>query len=224
MATSKPFAWSSSGPPAGAGVVGETIYGIDPNINYANNYGGLTWWEGPDEDLGYVIAYGKFTNSQPTPTSGTSKVQFWRSKLKTMTSFVQLSNFISRRYNFTSGGQPVVYYSGGQAKSGLESNGFYTTYTEAAPSGCTANVVFVDFANLDVSSCFIGRSGPNAYFCAENSGVDVGDTWYLDLSMTTPYLEGIFISEFYAPTPPTYQKISFTINSSGTITNKVVCP
>jgi hypothetical protein len=221
MATSKPFAWSSGGSPAGTGIVGETVYGINPNINYANNYGGLTWWQGPDEDLGYVIAYGDFSNSQPTPTSGTSKVQFWRSKVKTMNSFVSMSNFISRRYNFTSIGQPLVFYSGEQAKSGLEQNGFYTTYTETIPSGCSANTVInLSFPNLDVSECQTLSSAPNAFFCSETSGMDIGDTWYLDLSMTTPYLEGIVLEQKFGPTV----KTKFTINSSGTITNKEICP
>ena len=216
MATSKPFAWSSTGPPAGTGIVGETVYGINPNINYANNYGGLTWWEGPDEDLGYVIAYGDFSNSQPTPTSGTSKVQFWRSKVKTMNSFVSLANFISAKYDFG-----YVFYSGAEAKGALEFNGFYTSYSESAPSGCSSNVVInLVFATLNISECQVGNSAPDAYFCSETSGMDVGDTWYLDLSMTTPYLQGIFLIETFAP----YVKTKFTINSSGTITNKEICP
>ena len=222
MATSTPFAWSLTGVPfGGIGQVGETYYGIDPNIDYANNYAGLIWWEGPDEDLGYVIAYGKSTNSQPTPTSGTSKVQFWRSKVKTMNSFVELANFISRKYNFDTFGGANIFYSGQEAKIGLASYGFYSTYTQSAPSGCTANIVTsLWFANLSVSECQLLRRGPNAYFCAENSGVDVGDTWYLDLSMTTPYLEGIFLIETFSP----YVKTKYVINSSGTITNKEICP
>lgn len=221
MATSKPFAWSSTGPPFGTGIVGQTCYGISTTVPYADNWGGHKWWGGPDEDLGYVIAYGSFDTSQPTPNPENAKVQFWRSKLKTMNSFVSLANFISRKYDFNSGGSPRIFYSGQEAKAELEFEGFYTTYTEAAPPGCSPNAVInLVFANLNVSPCQIGGNAPDAYFCSETSGLDVGDTWYLDLSMTTPYIAGVFLEEQFAP----YVKTRWTINDSGVITDKEICP
>ena len=217
MSVSRPFAWSSTGPPAGTGIIGQVVYGINPNLPYANNWGGLRWWNGPDENLGYIIVEASFATSQPTPNSGeNAKVQFWRSKVKTMNSFVSLANFISEKYDFN-----VVFYSGAEAKATLEFEGFYTSYTESVPSGCTANTVInLAFPNLDVSECQILTNAPDAFFCSETSGVDVGDTWYLDLSMTTPYLEGIVLEEKFGPS----EKIKYTINSSGTITNKETCP
>jgi len=215
MSVSRPFAWSSTGPPAGTGIIGQVVYGINPNLPYANNWGGVRWWNGPDENLGYIIVEASFTTSQPTPNSGeNAKVQFWRSKVKTMNSFVEISNYISRIYDFNE-----VFYSGEQAKATLEFNGFYTSYTETAPSGCTVNTIINLTFPQESNPCQVfSYNAPDAFWCTENSGTDIGDTWYLDVSMTTPYLEGVFLD--VTPNP----NVVYTIDATGTITDKEVCP
>ena len=219
MSVSRPFAWSSTGPPPGTGIVGEVVYGINPNLPYANNWGGKRWWNGPDENLGYIIVEASFQTSQPTPNSGeNAKVQFWRSKVKTMNSFVEIANYIRIKYNFSS----FPFYSGDVAAATLEFEGFYTSYTESPPSGCTvATVINMTFAQ-ESNPCEIDRYGaPNPFYCTETSGTDVGDTWYLDSSMTTPYLEGVFL----ALSPGTgLPDTTYTIDATGTITDKEVCP
>jgi hypothetical protein len=67
MATTRPFAYNPSHTVlAGTKNVGDMCVGVTPQ-EYINNYGGLTWWGGPDEEQGYVIAIPFASNEQPTP-------------------------------------------------------------------------------------------------------------------------------------------------------------
>ncbi len=53
MATARSFAYNS-----GTGVTGTTQVGSLAVGDTSANYGaGLTWWNGPDESLGYVIGH-----------------------------------------------------------------------------------------------------------------------------------------------------------------------
>ncbi len=67
MATARPFAYNT-----GAGITGtEQVGGLavgTPTDGFAAT--GLQWWNGPDEDLGYVIAQSVPSNTQPTPYLG----------------------------------------------------------------------------------------------------------------------------------------------------------
>ena len=67
MATTRPFAYNPSHTVlTGTKNVGDMCVGVTPQ-EYINNYGGLTWWGGPDEEQGYVIAIPFASNEQPTP-------------------------------------------------------------------------------------------------------------------------------------------------------------
>jgi hypothetical protein len=63
MATARPFAYNT-----GAGITGTVQFGYlavgTPTAGFAST--GLPWWNGPDEDLGYVIAASVPGNTQPT--------------------------------------------------------------------------------------------------------------------------------------------------------------
>jgi len=65
----KIFAYNTGLPISGTTQVGD-IAVSDANIQYSDNYGGLQWWGGPDESLGYVIAYPVSGNTQQTPVVG----------------------------------------------------------------------------------------------------------------------------------------------------------
>ena len=66
MATARPFAYNpgATGPIPGTEQVGSLAVGTPANGFAAT---GLQWWNGPDEDLGYVIAASVPGNTQPTP-------------------------------------------------------------------------------------------------------------------------------------------------------------
>jgi hypothetical protein len=107
---------------AGAAVSGASQSG---NLAVSNNSlggGSVQWWNGPNEDLGYVIGY--------TDTSGNRKsngvtvgnaVGFRRTSTKTDAAFLELANSIT--------GQGFVTAS--VAIDWLNTNGYYTSYSIA---------------------------------------------------------------------------------------------
>ena len=62
MATTRPFAYNPSQTPiSGATQIGDLAIGY-PSVGFTNS--GLQWWNGPDEELGYVIA--RTSSNHPT--------------------------------------------------------------------------------------------------------------------------------------------------------------
>jgi hypothetical protein len=101
MATARPFAYN-----IGSSIPGTEQLG-DLSIGYPIS--GFTdtpqYWNGPDEELGYIIAQSVPDNSQPTPLSGvTASVGFFRSPLLTESSFVEYTNSIFDQ-NFVDGNE-----------------------------------------------------------------------------------------------------------------------
>lgn len=122
MATARPFAYNIGSPIAGTEQVGGLAVGT-PTSGFSST--GLQWWNGPDEDLGYVIAQSVPDNTQPVPvgTGATgASVGFFRSSALTDPSFISLSNTIAG----PSGGGPFA--SGSAAKTWLNGNGYWTSY------------------------------------------------------------------------------------------------
>ena len=69
MSTSRPFAYNTGAPVAGTEQVGDLAIGL-PTAGFEST--GLQWWNGPDEDLGYVIAKKNIPGNQPTPVPSDS--------------------------------------------------------------------------------------------------------------------------------------------------------
>ena len=119
MATTRSFAYNSGAPIPQTTQVGEIAAGNQP-ISYDN---GLGWWNGPDEDLGYVICYAQTTGSR-TAGNGTFNVNaptigFWRTPALTDESFLATCNLLFGQ-GFV---EPLA------AKDWLTSNGYWTSYT-----------------------------------------------------------------------------------------------
>jgi hypothetical protein len=55
MATTTPLAYNTGSPIGGTSQVGDLAVGTSPQ-DYSTSPGGVPWWMGPDEELGYVIA------------------------------------------------------------------------------------------------------------------------------------------------------------------------
>lgn len=67
MANNKAFAYNPTQEIVSGSInVGDLAIGFERQ-DYTVSPGGLTWWGGPDEDEGYVIAYPQYTNDHPTP-------------------------------------------------------------------------------------------------------------------------------------------------------------
>ena len=133
MSTSRPFAYNPLHLNlSGTTNVGDLCIGVSSSNNYKNNYGGLIWWKGPNEDLGYVIAVPNSGNTQPTPYSGvTASVGFWGTEIfpnpLTDTTFI---NLVNGTFNQTFTGAT-------QASNWLTTNGYWNSYIVPTPTPTT---------------------------------------------------------------------------------------
>ena len=121
MSVSRPFAYNPIPPNSfisGTDQVGDIAIGVDPTLGYTNNVGGVQWWMGPDEELGYVITQSVPSLNQPNPLNIPAGVGFYRSESLTELSFISLSNYIA--------GQ--TFTTGGEASTWLTSNGYWNSW------------------------------------------------------------------------------------------------
>ena len=122
MSTARPFAYNPSPNAVIAGTtqVGSLAVGT-PTSGFTNS---PQFWEGPDEDLGYVIAVPVPSNTQPTPVSGvTASVGFFRTNDFTDNSFIILAQYVSREY-----GTPQTFDTGNAASTWLTANGYWNSW------------------------------------------------------------------------------------------------
>ena len=120
MSTSRPFSYNTGSAIAGTTQVGTLAVGT-PTSGFTNN---PQFWEGPDEELGYVIAVPVSGNTQPTPVSGvTASVGFFRTDDFTDNSFIILAQYVSNQY-----GTPQTFSNGNDASTWLTANGYWNSY------------------------------------------------------------------------------------------------
>jgi hypothetical protein len=130
MATARPFAYNTGAGITGTDQVGSLAVGT-PTEGFSAT--GLEWWNGPDEDLGYVIAQSVPGDTQPTPVPGVSaSVGFFRSSALTSSSFISIANLIA--------GPSGPFTTGTDASIWLTDNGYWNSY----PSP----VLYLDAGNL----------------------------------------------------------------------------
>ena len=127
MATTRPFAYNTGSTISGTIQVGNIAIGVSDQ-DYSQNPGGVKWWMGPDEELGYVIANQVPTGDHPTPTDEDSYINFWRSTDLTEQSLLDLLNVLP----ITDGLEPFT--NGSDAKTWLNANGYFTSYGEDLPT------------------------------------------------------------------------------------------
>jgi hypothetical protein len=120
MSTSRPFAKNTGSPIVGTLQIGNLAIGY-PTEGFEST--GLKWWNGPDEDLGYVIAHEDLTG-RPGADDVTAYIGFWRTEAKTESDFIDLAEHIAFLDN-----DPQNFADGGDAKDWLNSNGYWTSYT-----------------------------------------------------------------------------------------------
>jgi hypothetical protein len=126
MATTTPLAYNPSASPiSGTTQVGSLAVGTTEQ-DYSISPGGVTWWNGPDEDLGYVIAQAVPDNSQPTNISGqTASVGFFRTDGFLENDFIELSELISSGQTFNTGNEAYLWLSG---------NGYWSSWNFVSPT------------------------------------------------------------------------------------------
>jgi len=90
--------------------------------DYSLSPGGVTWWMGPEDSFGYVIAIPVPGNTQPTEIPGVfASVGFFQSVDLTENSFVELTNTVFGQ-NFA---------NGTDCKTWLNDNGYWTSFVPA---------------------------------------------------------------------------------------------
>jgi hypothetical protein len=119
MAISRPFAYNPGSTLSGTEQYGTIAVGTGDNP-YDQNYGGLQWWNGPDEELGYCIGTSVPAGDQPTPTGNVGTVQFWRTNSLDEEQFVILAETVTGQ-NFT---------GSTEAKEYLNNNGYWTSFSK----------------------------------------------------------------------------------------------
>jgi hypothetical protein len=132
MSISRPFAYNTGSVIAGTTKVGSLTIGT-PTSGFTNS---PQFWNGPDEELGYVIAVPVSGNTQPTPVSGvTASVGFYRTDDFTDNSFINLAQYVSREY-----GTPQTFSNATNASIWLTTNGYWNSYP--------APVLYLDAGNV----------------------------------------------------------------------------
>ena len=118
MSTARPFSYNTGSTITGTIQVGNLAVGY-PTSGFETT--GLEWWNGPDEDLGYVIAQQVPSDTQPTPVSGqTASVGFFRTNGFDEFEFINISNILLN----------TNYNNAYIASSALTTNGFWNSYVE----------------------------------------------------------------------------------------------
>jgi len=132
MSTSRPFAYNPSPNPQidGTDQVGDIAIGIDPNLDYFGGVGGVQWWEGPDEELGYIVAKPVLSLDQPNPLNIPAGVAFGRS-LFTEQAFILLAESLS---------SGVTFATGNDASTWLTINGYWNTWVFITPTPTSTNL------------------------------------------------------------------------------------
>jgi hypothetical protein len=117
-----PIAYNTGSPIAGTTQTGSLAVGSTAQP-YCNDIGGVKWWMGPEESLGYVIGKPVPAGNQPTPIPGVSaSVGFYRSATKTSGSFLTLTNRAFSQIITSS------FTNATSASLWLTSNGYWNTY------------------------------------------------------------------------------------------------
>ena len=123
MAKTTAFAYNTGSTISGTNQVGSLAVGITEQ-DYSLSPGGVTWWMGPDEELGYVIAVPVSGNTQPTQLPGiTASLGFFRTTDFTDSTFISIAQYISNLY-----GNPQTFSSASDASIWLTNNGFWNSY------------------------------------------------------------------------------------------------
>jgi hypothetical protein len=154
MSTARPFAYNTGSTIAGTVQVGNLAVGF-PTSGFSST--GLVWWNGPDEELGYVIAKSVPNNSQPTPVP--EDALFLSTTYKGTD--ISLSNNNQTASQIFSYSQTVL---GETIISGSNKVMFSVLYTSTNPSvGVGGHFIGVGLTNMNYSGPFNGYPGNDIY-------------------------------------------------------------
>ncbi len=161
MPTSRAFAYNpfETIPP------GCTQYGnlAIQDTGWIQGAGGLHWYNGPDEDPGYVIAYPSLpprTAASQSETTVGNSIGFRRTEVKTSLEFWNLAEKVTSQV-----------FSGAQnARTYLLTNGYWTSYSGGPPDPGGDGIV------LDGLTLRLDASNSNSYNGSGNTWFDISGT------------------------------------------------
>ena len=164
MATIRPFSYNTGSPIAGTIQVGDLAVGY-PTTGYT----GMEWWNGPDEDLGYVIAQPVPDDSQPTnvPEDEIFLSSTYKGVDISLTNNNQTASQIFS-YQQTVLGETIIS-SGSRVM-------FSVKYTSSNPSvGVGGHFIGIGLTTMNYSGPFNGYPGNDTY---SNGFSDDGKLYY----------------------------------------------
>jgi hypothetical protein len=169
MATSRPFSRYTNGPLSNNAEQRGNLY--VGNENTLLDVGGVKWWNGPDEDLGYFIAYEdnqgahNGRNSLDRTNDIPAFVGFKRSAEKTEASFIELVNN-SFEQTFT---------TGLEAKAWLDANGYWSSFSGFGSSGFQ----WMTMTNIsDRNASGIGQNNITVSITQSEGGMEIENGMY----------------------------------------------
>ena len=178
MATSTSFAYNPGSPIAGTDQVGQLSIGT-PTSGFTNS---PQYWNGPDEDLGYIISYPVSGGTHPTPISGvTAYLGFLGTK--NMVNPFSESTFVE----LVNGSFNQSFTNGNDASTWLTNNGYWNSYPV---SSYTTFLTDLTGYGTDILSCQNGTANTNKYLASGTTQPLNGQFVYNDTSLTSPYNGG----------------------------------
>ena len=148
MSTARPFAYNPGSPISGTIQVGDLAVGV-PTDGFTSN---PVFWNGPDEELGYVIAVPVPGNTQPTPMPGVfASIKFLGTKNQINpfndSTFI---NLVNQHFNQTFTGAT-------EASTWLTDNGYWNSYQGLSP------VLSLDAADYSGTGPWIDSVGGKSF-------------------------------------------------------------
>ena len=113
MPTARPFAYNT-----GSTLSGTIQYGNLAILTGTTFPSGVDWWNGPDEELGYVIATENTAGNQPNPIDVPAYLNFFRTSSFSDSEFLQLASYVTGE-NFANTVEAFNY---------LFANGYWTSF------------------------------------------------------------------------------------------------
>ena len=148
MSTARPFAYNPGSPISGTIQVGDLAVGV-PTDGFTSN---PVFWNGPDEELGYIIAVPVPGNTQPTPMPGVfASIKFLGTKNQINpfndSTFI---NLVNQHFNQTFTGAT-------EASTWLTDNGYWNSYQGLSP------VLSLDAADYSGTGPWIDSVGGKSF-------------------------------------------------------------
>lgn len=130
MPTSRAFAYNPGSQISGTSQFGSIAVGT-PSSGVT---GTPRWWNGPDEELGYVIAQSVSANTQTAPDGSNASIGFFRSTALTENAFISIAQVVASQ-TFASGNAAHTWLTGNSYWSSWVTTSTGRTFSQAFTGG-----------------------------------------------------------------------------------------